>query len=160
MRWKLTRSHVLPVRKPACICDDALTCKEIIHGLASAATSAANGLPHRHADRPNPIRVSKRDEAEARQHRNAGVCSLALLHEPANSGEYVVFIDADLARLLEVIGKDIDQQLRVGRRVDVSVRLSIQELEEGCRVDQVAILRTAVSRWRRRVAGIERCYVG
>ncbi|TFY81604.1 hypothetical protein EWM64_g2408 [Hericium alpestre] len=57
--------------------------------------------------------------AEAGEHRDAGVRAAALRHDALDGGEDVLLVDAELARLLEVVREDVEEDLRVGGRVDV-----------------------------------------
>ena len=86
------------------------------------------------------MRVAECDEPEAGEHRDTGICTLALLHEVADGCENVLFVDTELARLLQVISEDIEEKLGVGRSVDVTVGSLVHELQKLRRVDEVAIL--------------------
>ena len=81
------------------------------------------------------MRVTERHDTEPGEHRCDSVSALALLHEGGDGGEDVFFIDTEFARLLEVVGKDVEEKLRVGGSVDVTVGGLVHELEKFFCVD-------------------------
>ena len=104
----LTRPDVLPIPEAARVRDDALACKEVV-----PAGSATESFARAHTHRPDAIWVSERDDAEAREHGDAGVPAMALVHKPADSSEDILFVDAELARFLQIVRKDVEKQLGV-----------------------------------------------
>ena len=98
--WRLTRLDILPVGKVTGIRDDALTRKEPVFTWA-----ATEGVARTHAEGADAVGVPEGDDAEAGEHGDAGVRALDLAHEAADGGEDVLFVDAELARLLEVVGE-------------------------------------------------------
>jgi len=116
-----TGFDILPLCETTSIGDDALTCHDIV--------VVGAGLAGRHSKGSDTVGVTECYYPEACQHGDAGVCTLGLLHKSANGLEYVLFIDPKFARLLEIVGEDVEQQLRVGRGVDMTVGISIHEVE-------------------------------
>ena len=53
--------------------------------------------------------VAEGDDAEACEHGDASICALDLLHESTNGGEDIFLVDTELARLLQVVCKDVEQ---------------------------------------------------
>ena len=104
--WRLTRLDILPVGKVTGIRDDALTCKEPVFAWA-----ATEGVARAHAEGADAVGVAEGDDAEAGEHGDAGVRALDLSHEAADGGEDVLLVDANLARLLEVVGEDVEEEL-------------------------------------------------
>ena len=81
------------------------------------------------------MRVTERHDTEPGEHRCDSVSALALLHEGSDGGEDVFFVNTEFARLLEVVGKDVEEKLRVGGGVDVTVGGLVHELEKFFCVD-------------------------
>jgi hypothetical protein len=63
-----------------------------------------------------------------------------LLHQAPDGRKDIFFIDTEFASLLKVVGEYVEEELRVGRSIDVPVRGSIEEMQQGRRVNQIAIL--------------------
>ena len=118
----LTGFYIFPFTETTGISDDALAGKEIISARCRRGPAGA------HAQRSNAIGVTERDDAKASKHCNAGIGTLCLLEETSNSCENILFIDSEFPRLLEIVGEDIQEQFGIGRSVDVTMRLSIQEV--------------------------------
>lgn len=97
-----TRFDVLPSSEAAGIGDNTFTCDDVV--LPGA------GPAGRKPERPDTIRVAERDYSKACQHGDTGVCTLGLFHEPSNGIEYILLIDSELARLLEVVRKYIEKE--------------------------------------------------
>jgi hypothetical protein len=131
-QFSLTRLDVFPVPEPTGICDYAFACEQIIETRTRLSDS--------HANRPDTVGITKRNDAKSCQHSDAGISSLALRHQPADSGEDIVLIDPNLARLLQIIGKNVEKQFRIGRRIDVSVGGLVQKVTKDHGVDQIPIL--------------------
>lgn len=122
--FRRTRSDVLPVREAESVGDDRLRGEEVV---GSSFDTLAGRLAGRKTDRPDAVRVPEGDESETSDHGRAGVGARALSHEVANSGEDVLLVDADLARLLEVVGEDVEEELRVRVGVDMPVGVRVEE---------------------------------
>ena len=122
-----TGFDILPFRETTSIGDDTLTCDDIV--IVGA------GLAGRHSNGSDTIGITECYYPEACQHGDAGVCTLGLSHKSANGLEYVLFINPELARLLEIVGEDVEQQLGIGRGVDMTVGISIHEVEQGICID-------------------------
>lgn len=86
------------------------------------------------------MRVPEGNDTEPSKHRDTRVRALALLHKITYSREDILLIDTELARLVQVVREDVEEQLRVGRRVDVPVSGLVHKLEEFGRVDEVPVL--------------------
>jgi hypothetical protein len=127
-----TRFNVLPSREATGIGDDTLTCDNIV--ITGARPAGC------HPEGSDTIRVAERDDAEACQHGDTGVCTLGLFHKSPNGVEYVFLIDSELARLLEVVGEYIKQKFGIRRGVNVAVGTSVHEMKQGICIDQIAIL--------------------
>ena len=125
-----TGLDVLPIGEAARVCDDALARKQPVFAWASPKC-----FPRAHTERPDAVRVAERDNSEAGEHSDARVRALDLLHEAADGVEDILLVDAELARLLEVIGEDVEEELRVGGGVDVSVRDMVHVVEQGGSID-------------------------
>jgi hypothetical protein len=92
------------------------------------------------AEWSNPVGITKRYDSKAREHGDACVSATSLGHEAAHGDEDVFLVDTKFSRVVQIVGKDIEEKFRVGRGVNVPVRNGIHELQErGC-VDQVSIL--------------------
>ena len=135
----LSGSDVLPVGEAGCLGDDALRCDEEVF---SASSSGSSG----HSDGSDAVRVSERDQSETSEHTDAGVCTGACSHEVSNGVENILFVDTELAGLLQVVGEDVEKELGVRIGVDMSVRVGVKELPERRRVDEVTILKVSVRR--------------
>lgn len=140
MTSELTRSHVLPPAEPKRIRYHALTRKQVV---GPSVRSLHRALPRCETDRSDPVRVPKGDEPEPCDHHGTSVGSDDLGHGVSDGGEDVFFIDSDLARLLEVVGEDVEQELRVRVGVDVSVGVRVEEPTELFSVVEVSVLREA-----------------
>jgi hypothetical protein len=94
--------------------------------------------PHRprgHSDGSNTVRVSKGDDTESSKHGDTRVRPFCLEHQIPDRGENIFFIDAKLFCLLKVVGKDIEEELRVAISVDMAVGIGIEKLPELDSVD-------------------------
>lgn len=60
---------------------------------------------------------------------------MALTHELANGSKDVIFVDAKLAGLLQTVGEDVEEELRVGAGINMSVTVVIEEVGEVRGVD-------------------------
>lgn len=131
----LTWFDVLPIAETARVGNDALAREHVV-----SAGSAAKRFARGHAYGANAIGVSERDDPETSEHGDTCVRALALLHKAADRGEDILLVDTELARLLQVVGKDVQQELRVGGRVDVPMSGGIHGLEQRLSVNKVPIL--------------------
>jgi len=68
-----------------------------------------------------------------------------LSHEISNGGEDVLLVDSHLAGLLEVVGEDVEKELRIGIGVDVSVSVRVEEVAKLFDVGEVSVLKEGVS---------------
>ena len=119
-----TGLDVLPVSEVARVSHDALACEEPI-----LSRTAAEGLAGAHAKGADAVRVAERDYAKAGEHGNACIRALDLTHERAHGSEDVLLVDTELARLLEVVREDVEEELRVGGRVNVPVRDGVHDVQ-------------------------------
>ena len=88
------------------------------------------------------MQASKEPEKDrTRKHRGARPTALAPVICPFQSGETVLGVDACLAILMQFVRENVEHDLAVALRVDVTVRLLVQELLELRGVDQVAVMR-------------------
>lgn len=129
----LTRLYVFKVSEPGCIGNNALAGEYII-------ISTISSRPRRHPDRPDTVWITKRDNAKACEHSNASVCAFSLHHHIAQRSENILLVDTEFSRFLQIIGKNIEQKLRVAIGIDVSVGISVKESPQLNGVDQVSIL--------------------
>ena len=60
--------------------------------------------------------------------------------ELTDGAEDVVLVNTELARLLQIVGEDVEEELRVAVGVDVPVRVVVEVVAEMGRIDEVAIL--------------------
>jgi len=127
-----TGFYVLPIRETAGISDYTLTCNDVV--------LARPGLAGCHSNGPDTIRITEGNYSEARQHSDAGVCALGLLHKSTDGVEYILLVDSEFPRLLKVVGEYVEQKLGIGRGVNVTVGTSIHEMKQGICIDQITIL--------------------
>jgi len=66
---------------------------------------------------------------------------MADIIDALDGSEDILLVDTGLASLVQVVGKDIEEQLRVGIGVDVTMGILVQELTEFFGVDQVSVLK-------------------
>jgi len=118
---RLSRLDILPVCESCSICNDALARKQMV--LSTGWRS-----PDSHTDGSNAVRVAERDDAEASEHGHACIGTFALTQNTLDCSKDIVLVDAELSCLLEMVGKDVEQQLRVAVSVDVPMRLGIKLL--------------------------------
>lgn len=62
------------------------------------------------------------------------------MHHVLDCGENIFLVDPELARLLEIIRKDIEEELRIRVGVDMSVCVCVQELLELTGIGKVPIV--------------------
>jgi hypothetical protein len=74
-------------------------------------------------------------------HSNTGISSMADVVDTLDGSENILLVDTDLASLLQVVGKDVEQQLRVRVGVDMAMGILIHERTELVSIDQVSVLR-------------------
>ncbi|KAI3488256.1 hypothetical protein L1887_47795 [Cichorium endivia] len=139
---RLAGLDVLKVLKAKRVADDRLGGEAVVLAVALEGQLAVGGgrRARAHAERTDAVGVAEGDDAETSKHGDAGVAALALLHEVANGGEDVLLVDAELARLLQVVGKDVEEHLRVRIGVDVTVGVGIEEATQLVGVDEVAVV--------------------
>lgn len=65
---------------------------------------------------------------------------MADIKDTLDGSEDILLVDTRLASLVQVVGKDVEKQLRVGISVDVAMGILVQELTKLCGVDQVSVL--------------------
>lgn len=90
------------------------------------------------------VSIQDRICSEFRLHtsQHSGTCpstSAKLVH-PLQCREAVISVDTCLARLVELIREDIQHQLAIALRVDVSMSLVVQALAQRRGIDEVAIV--------------------
>lgn len=73
-------------------------------------------------------------------HPSASVGSRGGLHDLAHSAEDVIGVDAELARLLESVGEEVKEELRVGGGVDVTMSIVVEVVTEVLGVGEVSVL--------------------
>lgn len=134
---RLTRSNVLPSAESQRIGHHALTSEQVV---GSSLSSDDRALPRRKTDGPDSVGIPEGDESETSDHGRAGVGSDALGHEVSNGGEDVLLVDSHLAGLLEVVGEDVEEELRVGIGVDVSMSVRVEEVSKLLDVGEVSVL--------------------
>jgi hypothetical protein len=105
--------------------------------------SSPLSLPSSDTKRSNTVRISESNQSETGQHGNTSVSSSAAGHSGLHGGKDVFLVDSELSGLLEVVGKDVEHELRVRVGVDVSVGLGVECLPESGGVDQVSVLRVS-----------------
>ena len=118
---KHTWPYVLPIDEASNIRNGTLTRTEPIRS-ATWHWAACN------TQRPDPIRVTERYDPKACEHGNARIRTPGLGHESAHGDEDVLLVDAEFSGFIQMIRKDVEEQLGIGRGVDVSVRDGIHEM--------------------------------
>jgi hypothetical protein len=149
-RWsgaELTILDILPVGESQSLGDNTLGSSQVIR-------SSPLSLPGSDTKRSNTVRITESDESETSEHSNTRVSSSTACHGGLHGGEDILLVDstisinvgdkkADLPEfsgLLEVVGKDVEHELRVRVGVDVPVGLGIKLLPESRGVDEVSVL--------------------
>lgn len=69
---------------------------------------------------------------------------MADIIDALDGSEDILLVDTGLASLVQVVGKDVEEQLRVGIGVDVTMGILVQELTEFFGVDQVSVLKKRI----------------
>lgn len=123
----LTWRNILPVDEPSRVGNYTLTREKVVGSRATLARCQS--------ERTDTVRVSERDDPETSEHRDTGVGTFALLHEASDRGEDIFLVDTELARLLQVVGEDVEKEFRVGGGVDVSVSGGVHEMQKFGGVD-------------------------
>ena len=127
-----TGLDVLPIREAASISGDTLTCNNVVLAITDPAGRHPNG--------PDAVGVTEGDYSEACQHSDASICAFGLFHKLPNGTEYVLLVDSELARLLKVVGEYVEQELGIGRGVDVAVGTGIHEVEQSICIEEITVL--------------------
>ena len=73
-------------------------------------------------------------------HGNASVTTVADIKDTLDGGEDILLVDTELASLLQVVGKDVKEKLRIGISVAVAMSILIQELAQLIGVDKISVL--------------------
>lgn len=133
----LTWRDILPVGEAEGVSDDAFAREQMVGSLSSIFGDAR---PRRESHRSDSVRVPERNKSKASNHGRASVGARTLSHEVSDGGEDVLLVDSDLARLLKVVGEDVEEQLRVRVGVDVSVGFGIKEGPQLLGVGKVTVL--------------------
>jgi hypothetical protein len=143
----LTILDILPIGESQSLSDNTFTSSQVIR-------SSPLSLPGSDTKRSNTVRITESDESETSEHSNTSVSSSTACHGSLHSGEDILLVDstisieiwvkkADLPEfsgLLEVVGKDVEHELRVRVGVDVPVGLGIKLLPERRGVDEISVL--------------------
>jgi len=73
-------------------------------------------------------------------HGNTSVTAVADIKDTLDGGEDILLVDTELASLLQVVGKDVKEKLRIGISVAVAMSILIQELAQLIGVDKISVL--------------------
>jgi len=65
---------------------------------------------------------------------------VADIKDTLDGGEDILLVDTELASLLQVVGKDVKEKLRIGISVAVAMSILIQELAQLIGVDKISVL--------------------
>lgn len=65
---------------------------------------------------------------------------MADIKDTLDGGEDILLVDTELASLLQVVGKDVKEKLRIGISVAVAMSILIQELAQLIGVDKISVL--------------------
>ncbi|KAI5309825.1 hypothetical protein KEM55_002324, partial [Ascosphaera atra] len=87
------------------------------------------------------VRVPEAQDPEAGEHGGAGVAAVALVVHLAEGVEEVLVVDTGLFGLVELVRENVQHELAVAVRVDVAVRLVVEEVLQLAGVDQVPVVR-------------------
>jgi hypothetical protein len=149
-RWsgaEFTILDILPVGESQSLSDNTLGSSQVIR-------SSPLSLPGSDTKRSNTVRITESDESETSEHGDTSVGSSAACHGSLHGGEDILLVDStisinigdkkadspELSGLLEIVGKDVEHELRVRVCVDVPVGLGIKLLPERRGVDEVSVL--------------------
>ena len=88
---------------------------------------AVRRLANAEHERPNAVRVAKRDDAVADDHRDDGVAARAALVERLDGIEDLLRLQAVRRVLAELVREHVQQDLGVGVRVEVAVIVLLDE---------------------------------
>ena len=128
----LTRLHVTHAFKAKGVDGDTLGSNDILISLGGTAFA-----DHQRAD---AVGIAESNDAVANDQRNHRVSSLDTLVHTGYCIEHIVLIDTILALALQFVGKDIEQDFRVGAGIDVTQVLTEQVLHQGLGVGQIAVM--------------------
>lgn len=135
LRSKLTRVDVLPVGEAEGIANDTLRGHEVVPSTLNLVA-----LPPGPSHRPDSVGITESHDGVTSNHTSAGVGSRSSLHDLAHSAEDVVGVDAELASLLQGVGEEVEEELRVGGGVDVTVSVVVEVVTEVLGVGEVSVL--------------------
>lgn len=86
------------------------------------------------------MRITEANNSEASKHGCAGISTFAHLIQASQCLKDIVRIYTELSSLLELRGKDIEEELRVGIGVDMPVGIMIKVIPELVGVDEISVL--------------------
>ena len=127
---------ILPFSETQSVADDTLTRHQVIVRSLNLLT-----LPSSPTQRSNSVRISETDDSEPCDHSSARVSSRRRLHDLPHGSEDVFGVDTELARLLESVGKEIEEKFRVGGSVDMAMGVVVEVVLEVSVVGEVTVLR-------------------
>ena len=73
-------------------------------------------------------------------HGNASITTMADIIDTLDGGKDIFLVDTELASLLQVVGKDVEKELRIRICVDMAMSILIQEHAQFVSIDQVSVL--------------------
>ena len=114
---------------------NALGCQHVVGAALDGGRRAAS-----HHKRADSVGVTEGQDAKPGNHGRGGPRSLASLVCLGHGAEDVVDVDTGLARIVEGVGKDIEHQLAVRVRVDMTMGFFVEVAAQLGGVDQVAVV--------------------
>ena len=105
--------------------------------------------------RTNAVGVTKADDAKARDHRHAGISPLGPALQNAHRCEDRIWVEREATDgLLQLMGKNIEQHLRIGLGVDVTPITAVHVVLEFTRVGEVAVVTEHDAKGRIHIEGL------
>src|SRR4051812_36447559 len=93
------------------------------------------------------IRIHPVSTKHTSQHSSASPSTSTQFVHPLQRGKAVVCIDTCLARLVELVGEDVQHKLTVTLGVDMPVSLMVESLAQCRGVDEISVVRHANAVW-------------
>ena len=84
--------------------------------------------------------ITETNDSKASKHSSTSPSSRASLVHASQSEKNILLSDTELSSLVQLIGEDVEHELRVTVSVDVAVGIVIEEAGELLGIDQIAVV--------------------
>ena len=129
---RLTRGHIGDQGEVQGVEGDALGGDHVLDPVLARALAVDQGA--------DAVGVAEAEDAEARDHGHGGIAPAAASMDPGHGAEQVAVVDAQFPLDLQLMGEDVEQDLRVRLGVDVAQVLHEEVALQVLGVGEIAVV--------------------